>query len=165
MLFDSEVADDPTSPPSRWFSTDFDLDFRHPQLSALHQRWLELRGGDAIPPRTAFDPLDFKPFLGNIFMIEVDDAGERFKYRLVGTLIVEVVGRDSTGRWLDDAYADSSPVISFYRELVRRRSPGRSHGIVEWVGKDHMRFETGTFPLALDDGRIGRFVGATYYGR
>lgn len=77
-------------------------DFRDdPQLAALLDYWERKRGARAMPRRTDIDPLDMPtrllPFLE---LIELGEGG-RLRYRLIGTAIVDAMGRDATGRYLD----------------------------------------------------------------
>jgi hypothetical protein len=58
-----------------------------------------------MPARADFDPLDMVPLLPYLYMVDVA-AGEherQFRYRLIGTAVVALLGRDSTGKSVDEA--------------------------------------------------------------
>jgi CheY-like chemotaxis protein len=95
---------------------------RNPKLRRLHRYWLAKRGTLPWPDRRSIDPADLVDILPHLGIVEiVGDGGERrFRYRLVGTAIVEAYGRDSTGRFIDEtltgAYRDF--VLGLMREVV-----------------------------------------------
>jgi len=61
--------------------------------------------GDRLPGRADIDPLDLRPFLGRIVLIDVirEEGALRFRYRLMGVRIVALFGRDFTGNFIEDA--------------------------------------------------------------
>jgi len=70
-----------------------------PRLRFLLGHWQALAaqcGG--VPQRRAIDPVDLKPMLGSLMMLEVERDGYDAVYRLYGTEIAESgAGRDWTG--------------------------------------------------------------------
>lgn len=86
--------------PARCDST---LCFNRPELNAVRDIWHARAVGNAVPSRTAFDARSLKPFLPNITIIErvfVDATKWRYRTRLAGTAIVEVLG-ENTGKFFD----------------------------------------------------------------
>ena len=61
----------------------------------LYGYWLTKRGPRAMPARSELDPADI-PMLLPYLMI-VGKEGNQFRYRLVGTAVVQAVGYDATG--------------------------------------------------------------------
>jgi len=56
-----------------------------------------------MPSRRDMDPLGIEPrLLPWIIILDVEEAPRRFRYRLIGTRLVEVMDRDVTGHYLDD---------------------------------------------------------------
>ena len=76
----------------------------------------------------------------------------RFRWRLIGTNIVDYMGRDSTGKWFADIYDDHWLAIhtTAYMASVTRREPVFYRGNLEYVGKDHRFFRSVHLPLAAD---------------
>jgi hypothetical protein len=71
-------------------------------LVALWSYWTAKRGDRAMPRRGEIDPVDVPRLLPYLQLIERDDAG-RFRFRLTGTAIVDLYGRDLTGQHVDGA--------------------------------------------------------------
>jgi hypothetical protein len=60
---------------------------------------------DRLPGRKNIDPVEIRPdVLPNLYLMDVVPAQprRRFRYRLVGTRMVEVAGHDPTGRYVDE---------------------------------------------------------------
>lgn len=134
-----------------------DLD---PRLKGLLRYWNEKRAGRSYPSRADIDPLELKPVLGNILLIDVvpsdrHEEGRRFRYRLFGTEFVFYHGTDLTGHWLDEipnaGFRDS--LISMYNTVV-------NEGGIRMVSYDYMlesrrhRFQAVILPLSSDGSQI-----------
>jgi hypothetical protein len=80
-----------------------DPGFEHPQLKALHALWCAKARDTGWPSRRDFDARALKPFLTNISIAErvTCEGRRRYRYRLVGSAIVELFG-EATGRHLDE---------------------------------------------------------------
>lgn len=76
-------------------------DIQHARLQAMYSYWLQQRGDCAMPARRNIVPQDIPALLPHIFLVDVMPAG-RYRFRLVGTHIVEHIG-DVTGKYLDEA--------------------------------------------------------------
>lgn len=81
-------------------NADLDKDrFIHPQHRCLAE-WFSKRyradlGGVNFRD---FDPIDVKPALGSIVLLEPTERNEGYKYRLYGSQVVDTYGLDLTGR-------------------------------------------------------------------
>jgi hypothetical protein len=67
--------------------------------------WRAKRRPGILPGRKDIDPVDIRPdVLPNLQLIDVVPAHprRRFRFRLVGTRIVDLTGRESTGRFVDE---------------------------------------------------------------
>jgi CheY-like chemotaxis protein len=73
-------------------------------LSRLHRYWLEKRGTRRWPDRRTIDPAELKEILPKLALIEVlgDEQGPRFRYRLVGTSIVDAYRTNPSGKFIDE---------------------------------------------------------------
>jgi len=126
-------------------------DVELPALQDFHAYWLARRGNAPWPPRMALDPLDLKPLLGHITLMDVirPPAGpQRFRYRLFGTAFVEWFGFDLTGKTIDDwpqpEYRDY--LNASYREVVAAGRPFRRYRSVVKDGR-LLRYEALMLPL------------------
>lgn len=61
----------------------------------------EMRAGRK-PDKSFLDPLRLRFLLGSLSLLEVQAKPLRFRYRLVGTDIVERLGFELTGKWVDE---------------------------------------------------------------
>jgi hypothetical protein len=61
----------------------------------LYRYWLAKRGARNMPARGDINPADIAPLLPYLMIVE--KAGGQFRYRQVGSAIVEAVGDDATG--------------------------------------------------------------------
>jgi len=92
----------PPGPKGQTFHSDFAItDLPDPKLRTLYDIWLEKCQADRLPARQDFDPVDLPPTLLPWITI-FDVEGGRFRIRIVGTGIVQVMGQDTTGRYLDE---------------------------------------------------------------
>ena len=72
---------------------------------------------------------------------------------MVGTEITERIGRDATGRYLDELYPPAiyGTAIKSFEIVLSRRRPVRAWGYLTHAEKGHMPFEALDMPLS-DDG-------------
>ncbi len=122
------------------------------QQKQLRDFWSELRRNDVLPARDQFTPSDLLPWLSLVSLVDVSPAPRRFRWRLIGSRIVEFLGRDSSGRWFDEVY-DAQALKDFnaaYSLCVDRRRPVAFRGTVVFAGKDHIGFRMLQLPLATN---------------
>lgn len=78
-----------------------------PSLQPLLAYWKSRSGDERLPARADIDPLDIPRLLPFLYLVDVEPQGGgatpyRFRYRLVGTGIVERNGGDPTGHYLEE---------------------------------------------------------------
>ena len=101
-------------------------DLPHAPLKFLLAYWTEKRGNAEMPLAGAIDPIEMKPALGFIMLLDVIDGGADFRYRVYGTAIVERTGMDWTGKSVSDLaarYYTGLFYAAVYRAALRRREP------------------------------------------
>ncbi|MBL8835797.1 MAG: PAS domain-containing protein [Alphaproteobacteria bacterium] len=90
----------------------------HPDLHKLYDYWRARGTPGRLPSRRDIDPLDMGFMLGNLILVDVvrdpDGPAPRFRYRLVGANLVNMLGIEMTGRMLDD-HPDPQ-----FREVAKR---------------------------------------------
>lgn len=120
----------------------------------IYRYWLSRRPPGRLPGRQHIDPVDIPDLLRGLWLIEVTRDPLRFRYRLVGTRIVEALGFDPTGRWLDEAHPHSLSVPGFYaryERVAKTGVPSRRKGTaLLWRNRDHRAIENILLPLAAD---------------
>lgn len=97
-----------------------------PDLIQFYDYWASLRGDRPMPSRKDVDPLRIAPnHLPNLMLIDVFHEPRRFKYRLVGTNVVEASGKNRTGRYFDDVkfFQINPTVMNHYNRVVETGQP------------------------------------------
>jgi hypothetical protein len=75
-----------------------------PEIRQLLEYWRSIRPAGLFLGRQHLDPLAIGPLLSHVWLIDVHREPLRFRYRLVGSRIVERLGRELKGEWLDEAH-------------------------------------------------------------
>jgi hypothetical protein len=139
---------------SRPLQLDSSLSFQSPLLADLLSHWNAKRGTRAMPARADIDPTDpaLRSHLGFILLADVVGEPPRFRFRLIGSKITELVGRDSTGKWFDELYspADYESVTAAYRWVVQNRAPLRITGNLRHANREWLDMESLDLPLSSD---------------
>jgi len=125
-----------------------------PKIRALYDYWRAIHPqGGGLPGRRHLDPLDIPRLLPNIWMVDVHRQPLRFRFRLIGTEIVNFTGRDATGLWLDQVYPgyEQSEAFAAHRDCVVHRRPGyRKSSPISNLGRRSAEAERLYLPLAED---------------
>ncbi|HWI27829.1 MAG TPA: PAS domain-containing protein [Stellaceae bacterium] len=125
-------------------------------MAELVEYWDRKRAGRIGPRRADIDPTEIAAHLAHIFMADVIEGGADFRYRLIGTRIVEGLGRDNTGKRLSELYRDQPRALAqlkaVFRMQVERKAPLFTRGRVFWLPEaTYRRFTGASMPLS-DDG-------------
>lgn len=101
---------------------------RRPRLQRLLHYWHQQRGNRTMPARADIDPLHFPWILGNLSLLEVHQGATttpRYRFRLVGTRVVQRLRYDMTGKWLDELQERQyrSHLHDSYIDVVTQRRP------------------------------------------
>src|SRR5258708_12247225 len=123
-------------------------------LLELYQLWQAKRGMRLMPSRSDFNPSEFCKLLPTIQLYDVGPIEGSYKVRLVGGALVELTGRNNTGK--PPGYAlpagAAQSIVEILNLVVRRRAPLFGRGRVHWItGKSYRRYEGCVLPLS-DDG-------------
>lgn len=106
-----------------------------------------------MPARNELDPLELRPHIGALVLIECLPGLDDFRYRLIGSSIVEAYGRDSTGATVRELYSQSDPdyrdfLLDLYQTVTTRPVTARGFGTLRPVDREYRRFDTYLLPLA-----------------
>lgn len=143
------------------------LDFSQldsPRIHRFHDYWRARREQHAIPLRAAFDPTELRELLPNIVVIEVEQAPLRFRYRLVGTRVVEFNKLDFTGSYLGAiGWDEEQQIVDACAEVVASKQP--LCGCYTWTLKNGTigKCEFGTFPFSQDGEAVTQIFGIEDY--
>jgi hypothetical protein len=142
----------------------------HPLLAQLYRYWQSLRGpAGELPGRQHIDPMAIKEHLPAIWLLDVELAPFRLRYRLVGTKIDQMTGMRLTSRWMTEAHphiAGQTELLARFEHVVERGTPSWKRGRpLFWYDKA-TTVENIVLPLARDGARVDvllietRFFGA-----
>lgn len=131
----------------------------HPDLQALYRYWRGIHPASGLPGRQHLDPVHLKTYLPRIWLVDLQADPFRVRYRLVGTRIVELAGRELTGLWLDEAHpewAAGPGALDRFKSVAASGVPNHSRGrprLSLAAKADFIEVENVYYPLA-SDGRM-----------
>lgn len=139
------------------------LEIGHPDLAALHRYWEERRGERPMPSRADMDPVDLpRRLLPNLFLVDVEEAPRRYRYRLVGTELTAVMGRELARQYIDEMpFLFRKFALPAYEEVMRTAAPTyREINAIEALWR--IRYKRLLLPLSSDGARIDMILGAIF---
>ena len=130
--------------------------FNDPRLTRLYEYWWARRRSDLPPRRRDLDPIDLPGLLPILHLIDVMWRPLRFRHRLVGTEIVRHMGRDVTGRVLDESLYGpaTNEILDSLTSLAMERRPYGRQARLDWHGRQWLAIESVELPLVDDDGQV-----------
>ena len=139
-----------------------------PQLRSLAELWSSKRKSDGLPARADFSDDDLRPWFGNLLMVDVVGGPHKFRFRLMGTSLVDAASRELTGKFFDEADISGydPDVLEDYAEVVKVRAPlckTRHYSPAPGTFMDHWRiYERLLLPLSGDGATVDRIMGCSY---
>ena len=73
-------------------------------LMSLHSYWCAKKGSRRMPSRKDIDPIEIPTLLPHLLLFELHEG--RLRYRLTGSVTVDLFGRDPTGKYLDETLSE-----------------------------------------------------------
>jgi hypothetical protein len=142
------------APPGRGAAPPADFDEWHPKLQRLFRYWQSIHPPHGLPGRQHLDPIALGDLLPGMWLLDVQREPFRLRYRLVGTRIVEAIGHETTGQWLDEAHPHvirKPDYFDRYRGVIATKAPSRRRGPARlWTNQDYREIENVVLPLATD---------------
>ncbi len=91
----------------------------------LLQLWRTHRGSRRFPAYGDFEELELQAWLGDLHLLEVEDGGRDFRYRIYSTGFAQHLGRRMTGKLMSETPEPGLRAIGLacYGEVCRRRAP------------------------------------------
>lgn len=137
-----------------------------PRIKELVSHWNGLRPDGGLPGRQHLDPVRIPSVLANIWLVDVQREPMRFRFRLVGTRVVEFLGRDPTGRWIDDVYPSftGTPVeMEFVACATTGELRWRRGAPMMEASKDYVQVERIALPLAANGSDVDMLLCLSLY--
>jgi len=157
---------DGTTTTAQEMASSFDVSIVHSQrIRTLNEYWLAKAKGK-VPSRSDIDPVDVRELLPNLMMVDIVGNPPRFRYRLVGTRVVQYTGFDFTGHCIDEMVFQGRDFIEqCYRRMLAEQRPIFGH--YAWLVRSRHfgQCEFGLFPLAERGTVVNRAISIEDYER
>ena len=143
------------------------LDFSQlgsPRIPRFQSYWEARRGAHRTPLRSDLNPTELRELLPNIVILEVEQNPIRFRYRLVGTRVVEFNRQDFTGLYLGTiGWAEEQQLVDTCSRVVSTQEP--LYGFYSWTLKNGTigKCEFGVFPFSHDGKTVTQLFGIEDY--
>tara|TARA_B100000965_G_C19405767_1_gene675321 strand:+ start:198 stop:740 length:543 start_codon:yes stop_codon:yes gene_type:complete len=138
-----------------------DADFVSPICTRLFAYWREKTGDRSHPAWADLNLMDIYGAAPYIMVRDAVDGGADFHCRFCGTALVSVLGKDPTGKVLNDVYQSSGRdmMLERYRYVMSMDAPVRVAGYVLVVEKNlPTGFEGIMLPLGSQAGRVDNIL-------
>lgn len=142
---------------------------RDATLSRLLGYWTGLTERHRLPGAGLFDVAAIPELLSDMYLLSVETGGRRFRIRLMGAHLEEILGGDFTGRTLDELTCPNdghiAVVLGEHEVVVESGKPSRT--AYDFVTSEfrHFRFERLLLPLASDGSTVDAVVGVVHFER
>jgi len=141
-------------------SSEFRRQLAGEEQIALFDYWEARRDGRPMPSRADIDPAELGRLLPNLMLIEASEGpSRRYRYRLVGTRVVQATGEDRTGRHFDevDFFRRFPEVLDQYGAVIDKGRPqlmpepfcNEAHGTVYDVERLMLPLSCGNGTVAM----------------
>ncbi|NQW10204.1 MAG: PAS domain-containing protein [Alphaproteobacteria bacterium] len=125
------------------------------EIKAFYAYWDRQRGPRSMPRRQDIDPVDLKPYLAAILLLNVeglnDDGVGIYRYRVVGTAEVANRGFDPTGKLVQDGYFAGSLAETLRSYESARIQKCGIYEVLDFVTKKGTRHKEQSIMLPLSE--------------
>jgi hypothetical protein len=141
------------------------LSFRDPGYTNLLSIWREKAGARKMPRRSQMSPRDLKDYLKNIILGQREETNpSRYRFRLIGTGLTEVVGEHTGQRFEDSIPPEHLPRwVECCDMILESEQPWRFLGRVHVNGREYLHAEHLYMPLEDDAGVASYVMGYCRY--
>lgn len=131
------------------------------KLSKALVYWKQKRGLRRMPQKADIEPGEIKGILASVQLTDVLENGTRFRYRLIGTAIVEAFGADVTGQYVGEVMSNSQDSFArqFYQTTCEQRCPVFARGKYLTPTKNGLVVNRLLLPLSDDDEAVNVIMG------
>lgn len=134
----------------------------HPRIRAIYEYWRAIHPTEGLPGRQHFDPLDIPALLPDIFLLDVRSDGPSFQFRLIGTGVTALYGREFTGQPFEAAYEDgkAAPIYQDACAILTDKAPRwRRSPPAFQRSRDYLLLERLLLPLAENGATVDILLG------
>jgi hypothetical protein len=141
------------------------LAFSEPQHNQMLGIFRAKAAGRKMPARSEMTARDLKQHLRHIVLIQrEDEKPSRYRWRLIGTSVTEIVGHNTGKLFNDSIPAEHLPRwIEAFDMVLESEQPWRFLGRVHIRGREYLKAEHLYMPLADDKGVPSYVMGYCRY--
>ena len=134
---------------------------RHQNSKKLFTYWNNLRGNRVAPDRREIEPSDIRDILGETFILELDQKYKNLSFRLAGTRLCNVYGRELKGIGFLSLWdeSDNMKIFKCVRSVFLDAKPSIVTFIGETEGKKEIGYEMLLLPLLNGPEHASRILG------
>lgn len=141
----------------------FDVEMRSLFLVRTRDYWRQIKGDRLLPARADFIISDLEDVVPHLALVDVKHDPIRLSFRMLGTFVTDIAGRNSAGKCLDrELFPDNLEQMTWaYSYSAEHRVPIATEGPVDFADRDWTGSEVLFLPLS-DDGETVSMVASCY---
>ncbi|MBI3452752.1 MAG: PAS domain-containing protein [Rhodospirillales bacterium] len=143
----------------------FPTEAKDPRFREIFDYWLSKAPPGRLPGRQHVDPLEIHRLLPGVVLVDVIPTGAeyRFRFRLIGTLMVEIFGADFTGKFIDQVVLQVGydAIHANFASIIRTKQPHYWETPLTVAGRDFFSLARLALPLANDGENVDMIL--TYF--
>ncbi len=128
-----------------------------PLLRDLYEYWNGKKGDRKMPSRPDICPTEIVDLLPKIILIDVEYEPQRFRFRLVGTDVVRVMGQDATGKYLDEL-SSNSVIHDRLSWLIQHKTTYYVTSQLDWLNRGFQKYNVLGLPLGDEAGKVNMIM-------
>lgn len=132
-------------------------------LKDIYRYWQVMKGEHDMPGRADLHPADIVSLLPYVSLIDVEHNTQRYKMRLIGTETVKALGKDVTGKYLDELPEIERHLKVRYEWIVKNKRPYLVSDKLRWSSKSFLRFCSIGLPLSNDGQKVDIIMYGSYF--
>ena len=142
--------------------------FDDPKLGEIYRYWLSKRRDGGLPRRADIRPAELGASVRHINLIDVvREPGKtpQYRHRLVGTHNIEWLGRDVTGRMVDESLYGpaTAAILASFDRIVAEARPFYRRNRMDWNNQKFLLHEAVEMPLSDDTHAVAMILrGASF---
>ena len=136
----------------------------HPLSRLLFRAWEAMRGGRSAPSRNDLDLKQMRKLVPSLFIAEHCAATQGFRWRLAGTAICALLGREVTGSDVVDGLDEfeGNVIRRFLSGVSGTHQPALLRLRFTTDRGQHIMAEMAAFPLMAADGTATHVLGGLF---
>src|SRR6185437_5426393 len=140
------------------------LSFRTKTVERAYRYWASKCGPGRMPRRSDIRPEEIPSLLPHVFLVDVRRDPLEFSFRIIGTEICSLAGRDYTGLRVNaEEYGpDWKSVFEVYWQVVHSATPEVTVRYAPWADREFLLYERLIAPLSSDGVTIDMLFGTLH---